>query len=104
MLTSSILSTTSFQLDKTFCGVMSAAVEQLKCKANLLGLFGQRSCSLNCALAFHPIITHFLFSSFKTLVKMGNINLPKPLMEMWTPATSLSPVKIGRNCSRPGFK
>ena len=35
-LKSSILSLTSFQLDKTFQGVGSAAVEQLRCKANMV--------------------------------------------------------------------
>ena len=43
-LKSSILSSTSFQMDKTFWGVVSAAVEQSRCKANMVdqgdGQFG----------------------------------------------------------------
>ena len=43
-LKSSILSSTSFQMGKTFCGVVSAAVEQSRHKANMIaqgdGKFG----------------------------------------------------------------
>ena len=35
-LKSSILSSTSFQMDKTVWGVVSAAVEQSRCKANMV--------------------------------------------------------------------
>ena len=35
-LKSSILSSTSFQMGKTFWGVLSAAVEQSRCKANMV--------------------------------------------------------------------
>ena len=43
-LKSSILSLTSFLLDETFCGVMSTAMEQSRCKDNMVakggGIFG----------------------------------------------------------------
>ena len=35
-LKSSILSPTSFQMGKTFCGVVGVAVEQSRCKANMV--------------------------------------------------------------------
>ena len=45
-LKSSILSLTSFQMDETFWGVVSAAVEQSRCKVNIVargdGKFGPR--------------------------------------------------------------
>ena len=44
LLKSSILSSTRLQMDKTFWGVVSAAVEQSRCKANMVargdGKFG----------------------------------------------------------------
>ena len=43
-LKSSILISTSFQVDKTFWGVVSATVEQSRCKANMVAQGDRKFC------------------------------------------------------------